>query len=70
MDEAALIRQLKQKVDEELRQRELALLEFWLQELKTLDAKRHKELAALQSDLRNFLTRMETRLRTLKGSPK
>jgi hypothetical protein len=70
MDEAALIRQLKQKVEEELRQRELALLEFWLQELKTMDAKHHKELAALQSDLRNFLTRMETRLRTLKGSPR
>ena len=70
MDEAALIRQLKQKVEDELRQRELALLEFWLQELKTMDAKRHKELAALQSDLRNFLTRMETRLRTLKGSTK
>ncbi len=66
MDEAALIRQLKQKVDEELRQRELALLEFWLQELKTIDAKRHKELAALQSDLKNFIGRMETRLRTLK----
>ena len=33
MDEA-LIRQLKQKVEEELRQRESALLEFWLQELK------------------------------------
>jgi len=65
MDEA-LIRQLKQKVDEELRQREVALLEFWLQELKAVDAKRPKELAALQSDLRNFLNRMETRLRTLK----
>jgi predicted component of type VI protein secretion system len=56
MDEA-LIRQLKQKV---------ALLEFWLQELKNIDAKRHKELAALQSDLRGFIIRMETRLRTLK----
>ncbi len=67
MDEAALIRQLKQKVDEELRQRELALLEFWLQELKNIDAKRHKELAALQSDLKSFILRMETRLRTLKG---
>lgn len=65
MDEV-LIRQLKQKVDEELRQRESALLEFWLQELKNVDAKRHKELAALQSDLRGFITRMETRLRTLK----
>jgi len=67
MDEAALIRQLKQKVEEELRQREMAFLEFWLQELKALDAKRHKELAALQSDLRNFIQRMETRLRLLKG---
>jgi hypothetical protein len=67
MDEAALIRQLKQKVEEELRQREIAFLEFWLQELKALDAKRHKELAALQSDLRNFLNRMETRLRLLKS---
>jgi hypothetical protein len=69
MDEA-LIRQLKNRVEEELRQRELALLEFWLQELKTIMAKRHKELAGLQSDLKNFVTRMETRHRTLKGSPK
>jgi uncharacterized protein YicC (UPF0701 family) len=66
MDEA-LVRQLKQKVEEELRQRELALLEFWLQELKNIDAKRHKELAALQSDLKGFINRMETRLRTLKS---
>jgi hypothetical protein len=67
MDEA-LIRQLKQKVEEELRQRELALLEFWLQELKTIDAKRHKELAALLTDLRKLLERLETRLRTLKSA--
>ncbi len=69
MDEA-LIRQLKNRVEEELRQRELALLEFWLQELKNIMAKRHKELAGLQSDLKNFITRMETRLRTLRGSQK
>jgi hypothetical protein len=65
MDQA-LIRQLKQKVDEELRKRELDLLEFWLQELKTIDAKRHKELASLQADLKSFIGRVETRLRTLK----
>jgi hypothetical protein len=70
MDEAALIKQLKNRVEEELRQRELALLEFWLQEFKNIMAKRHKELAGLQSDVKNFVTRMETRVRTLKGSPK
>ena len=69
MDEA-LIRQLKNRVDYELRKRELALVEFWLEEMKTILAKRHKELSSLQSDLKNFVTRMETRLRTLRGSPK
>jgi hypothetical protein len=69
MDEA-LIKQLKNRVEEELRKRELALLEFWLEEMKIVMAKRHKELAALQSDLKNFVIRMETRLRTLKGSPR
>jgi hypothetical protein len=69
MDEA-LIRQLKNRVEEELRQRELSLLEFWLQEFQNIMAKRHKELAGLQSDLKAFVARMETRLRTLKGSQK
>ena len=69
MDEAQ-IRQLKSRVEEELRKRELEFVEFWLQELKAVMAKRHKELASLQSDLKNFITRMETRQRTLKGSPK
>lgn len=69
MDEA-LIKQLKQRVEEELRQRELALLEFWLQELKTIMGKRHQALAGLQTDLKAFIARMETRLRTLKGGPR
>ncbi len=63
----AFIKQLKQKVDEELRQREKALLEFWLEELKKIDAKRHRDLAGLQADLRALLSRMETRLSRLKG---
>lgn len=69
MDEA-LVRQLKHRVEEELRQREMAFLEFWLQELKTIDGKRHKELAGLQSDLKGLIGRMETRLRTLRGGLK
>jgi hypothetical protein len=69
MDEA-LLRQIRHKVEEELRQREMAFLEFWLQEVKTIDAKRHKELAGLQSDLKKLITRMETRLQTLKRGGK
>ncbi len=69
MDEAQL-RQLKQRVDEELRQREVAFLEFWLGEVKAIEARHHKELAGLQSDLKALSKRMETRLRILKGGPR
>lgn len=62
----ALVKQLKQRVEEELRQRETAMLEFWLNEMKNVLAKRHKELAGLQSDLKAFISRVETRLRRLK----
>lgn len=61
------LKQLKQKVEEELRQRELALLEFWLKELKAIEARRHRDLASLQTDLRNLTDRMATRLHRLKG---
>ena len=69
MDEAVL-RQIRHRIEEELRQREIAFLEFWLQEVKNIDAKRHKELSGLQSDLKKLLTRMETRLQTLKKGGK
>ncbi|OGP75634.1 MAG: hypothetical protein A2Y80_07020 [Deltaproteobacteria bacterium RBG_13_58_19] len=61
------LKQLQQKVAEELRQREIALLEYWLLELKNIDAKRHRDLAGLQSDFKALLGRMDTRLRRLKG---
>jgi len=66
MDPAQL-KQLKQKVEEELRQREMALLEFWFKELKALEAKRHRDLASLQTDLKALTDRMDTRYRRLKG---
>ncbi len=62
----ALVKQLKQKVEDELRQRETAILDFWLKELKAIQGKHHKELAALQNDLKAFILRAETRLRRLK----
>ncbi len=66
MDQVQL-KQLIKKVEEELRQRELALLEYWLKELKAIEAKRHRDLASLQTDLRVLADRMDTRFRRLKG---
>uniref|UniRef100_A0A7V4G850 Uncharacterized protein n=1 Tax=Desulfobacca acetoxidans TaxID=60893 RepID=A0A7V4G850_9BACT len=61
------LKQLKQKVEEELRQRELAIVEYWLTELKNLEAKRHRDLASLQADLKGLIERLATRQRRLKG---
>jgi predicted component of type VI protein secretion system len=63
----ALLKQLKERVERELRQRESALLEFWLTELNKIEAKRHRDLAGLQSDLKGLVGRMETRLSRIKG---
>lgn len=61
------LKELKKKVEEELRQREMALMEFWLKELKGIEARRHRDLASLQTDLRSLADRMTTRLQRLKG---
>lgn len=63
----ALLKQLKERVEGELRQRESALLEFWLMELKKIEARRHRDLAGLQTDLKGLVSRMETRLSRLKA---
>lgn len=67
MDEA-LVKQLKQKVASELRQRELEFITYYLEELLKIEAKRHQELAALQNDLKQLINRVQNRLKTLKTS--
>jgi Arc/MetJ family transcription regulator len=67
MDEA-LVKQLKQRVETELVKREREFVEYWLEELLKIDAKRHKELAALQNDIKNLISRMQTRLKSLRSS--
>ena len=67
MDDA-LVKQLKQRVETELRQRELEFVTYWLEEVMKIDAKRHKELAAFQNDVKNLINRMQNRLKNLRTS--
>jgi hypothetical protein len=67
MDEA-LVKKLKQHVETELEKREREFVTYWLEELMKIDAKRHKELAALQNDFKNLISRMQNRLRNLRSS--
>lgn len=67
MDEAT-VKQIKQRIEAQLRQREMEFVTFYLEELQKIDAKRHKELAALQNDLKQLINRVQNRLKTLKSS--
>jgi len=67
MDES-LVKQLKQRVEAELRQREMEFVTYYLEELQKIDAKHHKELAALHNDLKQLINRVQNRLKTLKSS--
>jgi hypothetical protein len=69
MDEA-LIKKLKQQVEVELEKREREFVTYWLEELQKIDAKRHKELAAFQNDVKNLINRLQNRLKNLRGSLK
>jgi hypothetical protein len=61
-----LVKQLKQRVETELQKREQEFVEYWLEELIKIDAKRHKELAAFQNDVKNLISRMQNRLKNLR----
>ena len=66
LDEKAFIAELKKKVEKELVERELNELTFWKEELGKLSQKKSESLGSLQLELKNFIQRMENRIKILK----
>lgn len=62
----AFMEQMKRKVENELREREIQATEYWLSELIKVYEKRHQQLADIQVDIQNLSAKMRTRLKTLK----
>ncbi|MEW6327196.1 MAG: hypothetical protein AB1487_06325 [Thermodesulfobacteriota bacterium] len=62
----AFMEQMKRKVENELRVREIQATEYWLSELIKVYEKRHQQMSDLQVDVQNLITKMRTRLKTLK----
>ncbi|AEH44667.1 hypothetical protein Thein_0789 [Thermodesulfatator indicus DSM 15286] len=61
-----LLDQLKKKVQAELVKKERETLEYWLQELQKIYAKKHQTLPEFKADVRQFMERMKNRLEVLK----
>ncbi|OGP51883.1 MAG: hypothetical protein A2Y79_09135 [Deltaproteobacteria bacterium RBG_13_43_22] len=63
-----LIKQINQRVQEELLKKEIEVVQYGLNELERLMEKRHQDLASLQVDLRGLIQKFQNRLKILKTS--
>jgi hypothetical protein len=60
--------EMRKRVEKELQDKELATVQYWKEEAEKIVRKPSESLSALQVDLKSLISRMETRLRTLKKS--
>ena len=63
-----LIKQINQRLQEELLKKEMEWVQYSLAELERLMEKRHQDLASLQVDLRGLIQKHQNRLKQLKTS--
>jgi len=60
--------EMRKRVEKELQEKELATVKYWKEEAEKIVRKPSESLSALQVELKNLISRMENRLRTLKKS--
>ena len=63
-----LLKQINQRVQEELLKKEIEVVHYGLTELERLLEKRHQDLASLQLDLKGLIQKYQNRLKILKSS--
>jgi hypothetical protein len=62
-----LIRQINQRVQEELVKKETEVVQYWLGEIQRLADRRHQNLSGLQIELNALVQKIQNRLKTLKS---
>lgn len=63
-----LIKQINQRLQDELVKKEIEVVQYGLTELERLLEKRHQDLASLQVDLKGLIQKFQNRLKILKTS--
>ena len=63
-----LIKQINQRIQEELLKKEIEVVQYSLTELERLIEKRHQDIASLQVDLKGLAQKFQNRLKILKTS--
>ena len=68
MDEVALMKGIKKKVEEEMTKKEIETILYWKGEIEKILSKRPESLGTFQMEIQNFIQRMQNRIRILKSS--
>ena len=63
-----LIKQINQRLQEELVKKEIEVVQYGLTELERILKNRHQDLAGLQVDLQGLAQKYQNRLKILKSS--
>lgn len=63
-----LIKQINQRLQEELLKKEIEVVQYGLSELERLIEKRHQDVASMQVDIRGLAQKFQNRLKILKNS--
>jgi hypothetical protein len=63
-----LIKQINQRLQEELLKKEIEVVQYGLNELERIIGKRHQDIASLQVDVKGLAQKFQNRLKILKTS--
>jgi hypothetical protein len=65
--DVALIRQMNQRVQEELAKKEMEVVQYWLGEIQRVADKRYQDLSGMQLDLKALVQKIQNRLKMLQS---
>jgi hypothetical protein len=67
-NDAAWVKGMRKKIENELAKKEIEALLYWKGELEKVLGRRPESLATFQLEIQNFIHRMQNRIKVLKSS--
>ena len=67
-EDSTLLKGIKKKVEEEIAKKEIETILYWKGEIEKILAKRPESLGTFQMEIKNFIQRMQNRVKMLKSS--
>jgi hypothetical protein len=66
--EAAWLKEMRKKIEEEMAQKEIETLLYWKGEVEKILGRRPESLGTFQLEIQNLIQRMQNRIKVLKNS--